>query len=234
MNKIGVVILARLSSRRLPGKALLKINDKEVLKIIYERINSVFKSDEIVLATSVEKEDDKLIEFCTENKINYYRGDLDNVSERFFNAAVDNNFDYAIRINGDNVLIDIPTLEKMKLLAEENIYNFITNVDGRTFPTGMSIEILKTSYYGKLMSRINKSDYYKEHVTKYIYDNLKDDKFNYVYNIDVPESKGTKLALDTKEDFKLISKIFEAFNDNHINYNLKEITQIRKKVEDEF
>lgn len=209
MSDIAVVILARLSSKRLPGKALMEIEGKLVLEIIVERLCKVFDKEKIILATSDHSDDDKLEAFSESIGIGCYRGSLDDVASRFYNAAHSLNGRYAIRINGDNVFVDTDTLLEMSNLALEGQYDFISNVDKRTFPTGMSIEILNMEFYNDYLPVISADDYYKEHVTKYLYDHPECGKYLYVYNEEVPEASGVKLALDTPDDYKKITSIIK-------------------------
>lgn len=230
--KIGVVILSRYNSSRLPGKALKKIDNKPVLAYIVERIEKVFDRENIVIATSDEITDEPIAEYALKEGVKCFRGSLNNVSERFYKGAITNSFDYAIRINGDNIFVDTDLLFELTKIAKLNRYDFISNVKGRTYPKGMSIEIVKTSYYGKLMAEINKSDRYKEHVTLYLYEQESRGKENYFYkyNTDIKNVEGMQLALDTEEDFHRTTHIIESFSKPHFEYNLKEIYQILSKL----
>ena len=73
---IGAIILARLTSSRLPGKGLKKIADKELLQHIVDGLSLCHHLDEIIIATSENPEDDELVSFCLRNGIKYYRGSL--------------------------------------------------------------------------------------------------------------------------------------------------------------
>ena len=76
-------IQARISSKRFPGKVLLKIKNKEILKIIYERINRNFKKLKIVILTSRLNSDKKIVNFCKKNKYKYSLGPINNVYKRY-------------------------------------------------------------------------------------------------------------------------------------------------------
>ena len=222
--KIGVVILSRFSSNRLPGKALMEIGGKPILQYIIERISQVVDTEKIVIATSVENSDDKIEQFAQKTGINCFRGSLDNVAERFFEAGKNKKWDYIVRINGDNIFLDMITI------AKTGKYDFITNVKDRTFPKGMSIEILKLSYFESLLLQINKEEKYKEHVTLYAYDYPSDNNFYYMNSL-LPEASGIQMALDTKEDFERTEQIIQLFNGDHFNYNLYEIYNIWKEIQ---
>lgn len=229
--KIGAVILCRYNSRRLPGKALMLLNGKTVIETIVERLMLVLDLEDIVIATSVEDTDNPIVDYAHNKGFNIYRGSLENVAERFYLAAKKQDWDYAIRINGDNVFVDIKLLQQMIDVAKKNNYDFLSNVKDRTYPKGMSVEIVNLNYYCSILENINKSESYKEHVTLYLYENETLEHY-YFYNFDLPEASGIQLALDTNEDFERTKKIMCKFAENHTKYNLNEIFEIYKSLEE--
>ena len=171
---VGAIILCRLSSLRLPGKVLKPLQGQQVLLHIVNRLKLVSKLDEIIIATSTEKSDDQIEEFCKLHDLNCYRGSLLNVAERFLKCAETFQLDYAIRINGDNVLIDVQTINDMIKLTATNTVGLITNVPGRSFPFGMSVEILNVSFFDHIFVHLSDDSRYQEHVTIYFYEHLED------------------------------------------------------------
>ena len=229
-NKIGVVILSRYSSKRLPDKALIQINGKEVLKYIIERLETIFSKSSLIIATSIDKSDDVIEKFSKREGIKCYRGSLDNVASRFYEAASREKWKYAIRICGDNIFVNTKTIASMLQALKKKDYTFLSNTKGRTFPTGMSIEIVKLDYYKNLLDRINKADKYKEHVALYFYEKDSPKNHYYFYNNAVPKAAGMQLALDTPDDLKKIQNIINQFSKPHWEYSLKEIFEICKKL----
>lgn len=225
-NKVGVVILSRYSSSRLPGKALKEIFGKKVLEYIIERVNQVFSLENIVLATSSESSDDPIASFAESNGVGLYRGSLDNVSRRFYEAAHEKGWEYAIRINGDNIFMDINLLKKVNELAITQKFDFISNVKGRTFPKGMSVEAVKMNHYESVLSLIENDENYREHVTLYLYEHDEHKKYHYILNTDLPQVAGIQMALDTQEDFDRSQQIIAQFQKAHYYYNLEEIYNI--------
>lgn len=224
--KIGAVILSRFSSSRLPGKALMLIEGKAVLQYIVERLLMSLELNDIIIATSTESSDDPIASFAKTINVSCYRGSLQNVATRFFEASETKDWDYAIRINGDNIFVDTNVVTSMIEIAQTDKFSFVSNVKNRTFPKGMSVEIVKKSYFQKLLPIINASDSYKEHVTLYLYDNEVPKDFYYYINSILPEASGLQFALDTKEDFERTTKIISQFKKSHTQYNLKEIFEI--------
>lgn len=230
MVNIGIVILSRYSSNRLPGKALIKIKGKEILKYIVERLEYRFKRNSIIIATSTEKSDDVIEEFAKKENINCYRGSLEDVASRFYEAAKQKSWEYAVRICGDNLFANTEALESMMHILNEEKYDFISNVKNRTFPIGMTVEIVRLEYFSKLLKEIKKSEKYKEHVTLYLYERDKLDNHYYFYNKKIPEAAGIKLSIDTPEDLDRTKKIVSCFTKSHWKYNLEDIFKIWKKL----
>ena len=105
-NKIICIIQARMSSSRLPGKTLKKINGVPCIEMV---INNVKKSkliDELWLACSKHPSDNILSEYVKKLKVKIFRGELNNVLSRFTAISKQQNANYIVRITGDCPLID--------------------------------------------------------------------------------------------------------------------------------
>lgn len=223
---IGIAIVCRFNSSRFPGKILHVVQKNTVLENIIYRIKKNLPKNEICVATSINKSDDVIYDLCKERNFNIFRGDLNDVSGRLLKCAKENNWDYFVRINGDNIFADIESLENMIEHILIKNPNFITNVPSRTFPYGMSIEILKTSFYEMLYNSGKLSFSDKEHVTKWLYKNLESHEYIEYKNTKYKNIKGRMLALDNKQDLVLINKI--------LNFSKKAITNITLSDIDSF
>ena len=206
---IGVVLICRYNSERLPGKVLSEINGRPVLSHIVRRIKKASPKIPIVIATSVESSDDPIANYCFRAGLECFRGDLDDVSGRFIACAESNNWQYAIRINGDNLFVDSDTLREMLTIVDTGNYDFVTNIPERTFPYGMSIEAVKVTFFRSVISNTWDKGHH-EHITSWLYENP-DIGYRYTYkNKTCPEAAGMKLALDTPDDLKNARRIMES------------------------
>ncbi len=156
----------------------------------------------------------KFTNFVNKKKINCFRGSLENVLERLYKCAKKNNSDNFIRINGDSPFIDRSIVEKMIDFSQiKKNYHLYTNVHPRSFPRGQSIEIIKTNVLEKILKKKLEKKY-KEHVTKYIYENKNKFKiFN--YKSETNYSK-LSLAIDKMSDLKKFQKLLK--NKNELKY----------------
>lgn len=201
-SSVGVVLLARYSSSRLPGKALKTIGGKTVLQHIIERLQTVLPLESIIIATSDLESDKPIEDFANYMGVKCYRGSLEKVGERFYEAALQLGVEYACRINGDNILLAPEILQSLLDKASLGEYNFLSNVLGRTFPKGMSAEIVKLDYYQEHLPRIKSDSYCNEHVMVCLYNDDEPQDHFYLKNTDLPECSAIQLALDTEEDWQ--------------------------------
>ena len=201
-----LIIQARCSSKRLKNKVLLKLNNIPVIRHLINTIKKNKKIKKIIVATSNQKTDDKLIRYLKKINILFYRGDLDNVAKRLCLAAKKYKAKRFMRISGDSPLIDNEVLNKaLEINKKFSSYDLITNLYPRTFPKGQSVEIIKTSILEKNIKFMTKFE--KEHVTKFFYSRrikLKIKNFKTFKHF-----KFKNYCIDNKKDVKKIKKIMQ-------------------------
>ena len=180
---------------------MFKIKDRPVIWYVYNSVKRSKLVKKIIIAISDKKADDKLANFLKKNKIKYFRGNLNNVAERMYKAAFKYKANFFLRISGDSPLIEFKIIDRAIKIFKKNKskYDLITNIFPRTFPSGQSVEIIKTSCLKKILSLNLKKTFY-EHVTRYFYQN------NLKFKIKNFESTKkylkNKYSIDTKKDLK--------------------------------
>jgi len=142
--KIAVIIQARTSSTRLPLKKSKRLN-------------------EIIIATTEEKEDNEIIDITKKEDVKYFRGSKENVLSRYYFAAKENNIDIIIRITSDCVdITDLTIDDHINKMAD-----YTSNSLTRTYPHGFDVEVFNFDALEKAYKNATK-DYEKEHVTPLI------------------------------------------------------------------
>ena len=223
--QVIAIIQARMSSSRLPGKVLLKINNKAILEHIYQNLNKLKLIDKVIVATSTDKTDERLVNFCKKKKMNYYKGSLKNVLKRFVDIIKIYKPKFIIRVTADSPIIDLKILN----FYIRNMKKFNTDCTffshKTTLLTGYDIfssDILKKAIKNSSETRD------KEHVGSfYIRKNI--NKFK-TLKIVIPKflrSSKYKLSIDTLADYTNIKKLIEANKMSIIN--LTKIVKIMKK-----
>ena len=221
---IGAIILARTSSLRLPNKALLSLGKASLIEQIILQLKDI-KGIEPILATSNGKEDDILIEIAKKHSIRYFRGDLRNVSQRIYDCIKQFNLTGFFRINGDSPIIDKSLLEKALTLFEK--FDFITNLSPRSYPYGISVELLKADVFLEHQKEFDEEQ--QEHVTKYFYKNKECLK---IVNLTSEKIYNSDMIL-TIDDMETYQKFWELFNQhpNISSLNTQEIVTLINKSE---
>lgn len=219
------IIQARYSSKRLPGKVLKKISGVEILKRVFNQVNKSKKINKIIVATSNHNTDDRLVNFCIKNKINYIRGPLNNVFKRFYIILKKENFSSFIRITADSPLLDYSLIDKGINLFKRNKYDIVTNVFPRTFPKGYSVEVINSQIILDFLPKIKKKRH-QEHLTSYFYDNSRKFKIKNFFNkINYSE---INLSVDNISDLLKVKKIIKIYKNK--NFNLKNTLFIYKRL----
>ena len=204
------IIQARMGSSRLPGKVLKKIGKNTILDLIYKRLKKSKEIDKIIIATSINKSDDKIINFCQSNNIEYYRGSEDNVLERFYNASLINKGTDIVRITADCPLVDPKIVDKAIRLYRETFVDYLSNVNPPTYPDGYDVEVFSMKALEEAYKNA-KTNEELEHVTPYIINN-KSLSSHTLYNSE--DYSEIRLTVDENEDLLVIKEIYDYFHPN--------------------
>lgn len=211
----GIIIQARMGSKRLPGKVLKAYKEISPLKLLIDRLGAFkFNKKNIIVATTKKKEEAPIINFCNLNRIKYYRGRENDVLHRFYKTASKFNIKNVIRITSDCPFADLFTLKKMIKIFKQKKIDYLANTYPLpcTYPDGMDIEIFnfdtlkKTHLLAKLPSD-------REHVTKFMWGSkkFKCKKVNLRKNL-----SSYRVTIDTKRDYDLFKMIIDKFNYNKL------------------
>ncbi|MAJ85980.1 MAG: hypothetical protein CL687_03300 [Candidatus Pelagibacter sp.] len=214
MNLIAI-IQSRMSSDRYPGKMLAPFLGKPIFNHVVERIRETKINLPIILATSKEVTDDPLVLYAKHLGLEVVRGDLNDVVGRFNLTLRKYKCDAFFRVCGDSPLLYSSLFDTAASIFEKTNFDLITNVFPRTFPPGMSIELIKTkTFLDKENKIINKYD--REHITQFFYRNSKEFR---IFNIKCskPISSNLKLSLDELQDLKTLELWYSKTNKNYEN-----------------
>ena len=224
--KIVVIVQARMSSRRLPGKVLLPIAGKLLLQWVLEAVAASRTVDAVLLATSDDASDDSVAAFAAASGWSCFRGPLENVAKRFLLAAESVQADAVVRICGDSPLLDHRLIDQAVDLFREGGCDLATNIKVRTFPNGASVEVFSTEILRKLVACVETREG-REHVTPWFYRNdaIRIRDFQHE-----PKLNHIRLTVDTTEDFVLLERMLGALERPHTEYALLEIVELRDRM----
>ena len=224
----SIIVEARMNSSRLPGKMMKKILNKPTIEYLIDRLKLIKEVDQIVIATTKNKNDNLIVKFAKKKNINFFRGSENNVLQRVVRASEKYKVKNIVSICGDNPILDPFIIADMIKIHKKYKYDCVTNSFVKSFPRGMNDVIVKQKLLQKSLKH-GSSKLYKEHVTLYTNHNQKKFKVkNYkaIKSIYWPE---LSVSLDEISDFKLIKNIIEYFVKKKIKYfGCKEIVNLLK------
>ena len=210
MNKgVGIVLQARMGSKRLPGKVMKMICGKPIIGHILDRLRLVENSDMIITATTKKVIDDIIEEYSYKQGIACFRGDEDDVLNRCYNLAQYFDLHHIVRTTGDNPLVDYEEIERLITLHLESCADY-THAFGQ-LPVGIgvdcfTIDALRRSWVEGL--ELN----HREHINEYIQERP---GIFFINELDIPLEKkasSLRLTVDTLKDFRRVDAIYKNAN----------------------
>ena len=205
--KYLVLIQARCGSTRLPSKVLKEFSGKTDLQWVIERVKRSKRIDELMVVTSIEKNNLPLIQLCTQLGVRVFVGSEDDVLDRYYQAAKLLQPEYVIRITADCPLFDWRYLD-MAIEQLEDKTDYMAEMS-ESFPDGLDLEIVKFESLETAWKQAKLASE-REHVTLYIKNHP---EMFHIQNFECPISGigHYRWTLDEKEDFELISQIYDYF-----------------------
>ncbi|MEK4076516.1 glycosyltransferase family protein [Paenibacillus sp. FSL M7-0656] len=203
---ITAIIQARLGSSRLPAKVMKTLEDKSVLGHVITRVRAIPLVNNVVVATTNAIEDEEICKEAKRYKVDCYKGSINNVLKRYYEAAKLSNADVIVRITSDCPLIDPNISNKVIKYFINSHIDYLSSGLSNTFPRGLDTEVFTFQALEKAHEESTK-EYELEHVTPYIYENP--DLFRIRVYSNEQNFSHYRLTLDTIEDWKLISEIYK-------------------------
>lgn len=211
-----------MDSTRLPGKVLLEAVGRPMLGLMIERLKKVNNVSDIIVATTTKEIDNQICDLAIKEGVGCYRGSENDVMGRVLDCALHNDTEIIVEITGDNPLSDPFIVSNMinKYIEIENEIDFLSTDIGYynecfpvNFPLGISVKIFPTKLlFDVSMKTDNPVD--REHVVNYILNNT--DQYR-VYNYKAEKEYSRpemRFTMDYMEDYVLIKKVFENFENN--------------------
>ena len=218
-----------MTSSRLPGKVLLRAGGISMLEHLVRRLQSVESIDEIVLATTINDADIPLINLAKSLNILYFRGSEEDVMQRVIEAASFANADLVVEITGDCPIIDPNIVEQTIQMFKVHEVDYVSNTLIKSYPDGMDTQVFKLDTLKRSASMTNdRLDH--EHVTLHIRNNPM--IFSHIHLIAPPDIHWPHLGLtlDELDDYKLIKKIIEHFeNNNNPLFSCNDVVSLLRK-----
>jgi spore coat polysaccharide biosynthesis protein SpsF len=173
-----------------------------------ERLKHARTIDGIVVATTVNSDDDPIVKLAEECQVDYFRGSEEDVLARVLGAARQFHADVIVETTGDCPLIDPAIVDKVVSDYRMGGADFVSNNLVYSTPRGMDVRVFSTEQLAEI-DRITKDPADREHVSLYFWEHPEKYILRNVTTDLPPEVADLRLTVDTVEDFELIRRIFE-------------------------
>jgi spore coat polysaccharide biosynthesis protein SpsF len=215
MKKVAI-IQARMSSSRLPGKVLQEAGGQPLLERMVERVQKATRIDETWIATTTDVSDDAIANFCETRHISCFRGNLLDVLDRYYQAALVCQPDIVVRLTGDCPFIDPELIDETidALLREKADFacNRLPPPFTRTYPIGLDVEVCTFKALEEAWENASEK-HEREHVMPYLYE--VPGRFK-VVKLDYSSDFGSlRWTVDAPQDLEFVRAIYAALQNRN-------------------
>lgn len=201
-----IIVQARMTSTRLPGKVLLPLAGEPMLTRLVERLRRVERADAIVIATTTNATDDAIADLCSRLEVPCHRGSEHDVLSRYADASRLHGAHVVVRITADCPLIDPELIDQVIAVYEAGDADYVSNMLPPTWPYGMAVEVFSASALAQAHTEARQAAE-REHVTPFLYGHPERYRLRNVASpVDLSHHRWT---VDTPEDYQLVQRLFE-------------------------
>lgn len=222
MKKVPIlaVLQARMSSSRLPGKVLLRVCGKPLLQHQIERVQRCRALGGLVVATSTHPDDDPIEALCESLGVWIYRGSLNDVLDRFVQAARPYQPEWVVRLTGDCPLADPGVIDRVASMASQGDYDYVSSALHPTFPDGLDAECVRHACLEQAGAEAALASE-REHVTSYIY--ARPERFTLGEIRHPVDLSGLRWTVDEPLDFVFVSQVFERLHPANPAFSMEDV-----------
>lgn len=215
-----LIVQARMTSTRLPGKVLLPLAGEPMLTRLVERLRRVQRADGIVIATTTNATDDPIAALCSQLGVPCHRGSEHDVLSRYADAARLHGADVVVRITSDCPLIDPSLIDQVIAVHEEGDSDYVSNMLPPTWPYGMAVEVFSAAALAQAHAEATQAAE-REHVTPFIYWHPERYRLRNVASpVDLSQHRWT---VDTPEDYALVGRLFDHLMPTHPHFTQADV-----------
>lgn len=223
--KASIILQARTGSTRLPRKVLRIILGKTILEHLIIRLKAAKMIDDIIVATTDAKEDGEIVAIAEKLRVKSYQGSVNDVLDRFYQAAKQFGLQHIARITADCPLMDPAVIDEGVAEYFSSGADYCSNVLKRTFPDGEDAEVFSFTALERAWKEARLS-YDREHVTTYIRKHPEKFKLaDFKNDLNIADKRWT---LDKEEDFIFIERVYDALYAKNPCFAMRDILDFLK------
>jgi spore coat polysaccharide biosynthesis protein SpsF (cytidylyltransferase family) len=199
LGRVGVIVAARMSSTRLPGKALLPLHGLPMIVFLLRRLRRT-RLAEVVVATTNLPADDPLAETVAAEGVAVFRGSEADVVGRYVAAARHFDFDVVARVTADCPFVDAG-LADWCIDRTAQFGDFDLTTTKGCFPVGLDMEIYRADCMEALDRSGKLTTEEREHLTLHFYNHGDEFAVRRIAPPDHWATSGRHFTVDTQDDY---------------------------------
>lgn len=211
MRIVGT-IEARMGSSRLPGKTMTPVyKGMPLLECVVRRFRACCTLGDVVVATTVEKGDDAIADWCAANGVSVFRGSEENVLDRVVGAALQYGADAIVQMGADSAYLDYELIDQLVGLYQTGNYDYVCNDLKRGYPIGIYGHVVGVGKLRELNQRHDLTQEDREDVVRYIWEHPEGYR---IYNLEASRDYNfpeLRLTIDYPEDLELAREVYAYF-----------------------
>lgn len=228
--KIVVIVQARMSSRRLPGKVMLPLAGVPMLQRQLERLSRSRMITQRVVATTCNQEDDVIEALCRQMGVEIFRGSEDDVLDRYYRAAESVKADIVVRVTADCPMVDPALLDQVVQQFLQHAVAYASNVGEQpSYPNGFEVEVCA---FDALATAWRDAQWRseREHVTPYLIKHP--ELFPRVTQSSPINYASMRVTVDYAEDYAVVNDVFTALFVDNPDFSVGDVVSYIEKHPD--
>lgn len=226
--KTLVVVQARMGSSRLPGKVLRPLGGRPVLERMLERLAHAKTSFHTVVATTVDKADDAIVDLCTALGVDHFRGSRDDLLDRHYRAALERSAEVVVKIPSDCPLIDPRVVDRVlgRFSSAPFSHDYVSNLHPATYPDGNDVELMPITALAIAWLDAERP-LEREHTTPFLWEHPERFRLaNVEWETARDLSMTHRVTLDYEEDLALIERVFTLLSGHRRVFSVDEVVEL--------
>lgn len=222
--KTVAIVQARMGSTRFPGKMLRPIMGASLIELLLGRLQRAAQVNEIIVATSVDPQNDGLAEHVQQLGFRVFRGSELDVLDRFHATAQSAGADLVVRITGDCPLVDPGLVDSLITALCEAGVDYATNTDPPTYPDGLDVEVFTFHALRQAWKNAAPATE-REHVTPYL---RRPGRFRVLNLRNEIDLSGERWTVDEVPDLEVVTAVFRHFHPRR-DFTWQEVAQLAQR-----
>lgn len=227
MRKVAL-IQARMNSERLPGKVIMPLAGKPLVLHLVERLRSIKEIDHVVVATAEHPSNDPLVEICDDNKIDCFRGSLDDVLGRLTSAGQLYEADIVIRATCDCPLVERKYVAERIAMVEREDLAFTYCLSSSMLFAGATV--MKMTFLDFLNQYANRPEDREHCGLPFALLYRKIFRSKEVFPDEELNSYGYRLTVDERADYEVVKAIYDALYSPGRPIDIKSVLQFLQET----